>query len=126
MKTHETSRREFLTQSGALAITAATAIPTIASSNDAAEHLPSGRAEACIFIWLGGGACHIDTWDPKQKGDGGKKPGSYYDRVSSAIPGHHVGLVCHPMVCIDRSPKIRVSPGHDARIDMIEDFVTGP
>src|SRR5205823_3203253 len=40
--------------------------------------------------WLGGGACHIDTWDPKQKGDGRKKAGSYYDPVSTAIAGASV------------------------------------
>ena len=29
---------------------------------------PKGSAEHCIFIWLGGGAAHIDTFDPKQRG----------------------------------------------------------
>ena len=32
-----------------------------------------GKAEHCIFIWLGGGACQIDTFDPKRQGDGRKK-----------------------------------------------------
>jgi hypothetical protein len=48
---------------------------------------PKGQAEHCIFIWLGGGAAHVDTWDPKRKGDGHKIPGSAYDAIETAIPG---------------------------------------
>lgn len=47
-----------------------------------------GKAEACIFIWLGGGMSHIDTFDPKRRGDPVKKvPGSYYDAIDTAVPG---------------------------------------
>lgn len=50
-----------------------------------------GKAEHCIFIWLGGGAGQIDTWDPKQLGDPkAKKPGSYYPAIDTAIPGVQV------------------------------------
>lgn len=49
--------------------------------------VPKGKADACIFIWLGGGAAHIDTFDPKVRGDGKKKPGSYYDAIDTAISG---------------------------------------
>jgi hypothetical protein len=52
--------------------------------------LPLGSADACIFLWLGGGACHVDTWDPKTKGDGQKQAGSYYDAIPSAIDGASV------------------------------------
>ncbi|MEE2989452.1 MAG: DUF1501 domain-containing protein, partial [Planctomycetota bacterium] len=34
-----------------------------------AAGVPQGKADSCIFIWLGGGACHIDTFDPKRLGD---------------------------------------------------------
>jgi Protein of unknown function (DUF1501) len=51
---------------------------------------PLGKAEACIFVWLGGGAAQIDTFDPKQRGDGRKKPGSYYDSIDTAVPGVQV------------------------------------
>lgn len=50
-----------------------------------------GKAEHCIFLWLGGGAGQIDTWDPKQLGDPkAKKPGSYYPAIDTAIPGTQV------------------------------------
>ena len=56
-------------------------------ANDApTKPLPSATADSCIFLWLGGGACHIDTWDPKIKGDAkAKKAGSYYDPIPTAI-----------------------------------------
>ena len=43
-----------------------------------------GRADACIYVWLGGGAGHIDTFDPKRRGDGKNTPGSYYDAIPTA------------------------------------------
>jgi len=56
---------------------------------------PKVSADSCIFIWLGGGACHIDTWDPKTKGDAqAKRPGSYYDAIPTAVPG---AQVCQPL-----------------------------
>jgi hypothetical protein len=57
------------------------------------DGLPKGKAEHCVMVWLGGGACHIDTWDPKRKGDAkakDKKPGSYYDPIPTAIDGMQV------------------------------------
>ncbi|REJ91180.1 MAG: DUF1501 domain-containing protein [Planctomycetota bacterium] len=50
-----------------------------------------GSAEHCIFIWLGGGACQIDTFDPKRvTSDGLKDPGSAYPAIDTAIPGVQV------------------------------------
>src|SRR5581483_9957889 len=61
-----------------------------AASLHGAEALPKGKADACIFLWLGGGAAHLDTFDPKAKGDGARKPGSYYESIGTAIPGVRV------------------------------------
>ena len=50
-----------------------------------------GKAEHCIFVWLGGGAGQIDTWDPKRLGDpAAKKAGSYYKAIDTAIGGVQV------------------------------------
>jgi hypothetical protein len=54
---------------------------------------PRGRAEHCIFIWLGGGMAQIDTFDPKAMGDtkaNPKKSGSYYPSIETAVPGVRV------------------------------------
>jgi hypothetical protein len=75
------TRRDLL-KTGAAALSAA--------SLDAAETLPKGKGDACIFLWLGGGAAHMDTFDPKAKGDGHSKPGSYYDSIETAIPAVRV------------------------------------
>src|SRR5207237_9386201 len=80
-------RREFLFASGVAASSLAESSTLLA-----AEQKPRlGKAEHCIFMWLGGGAGQIDTWDPKQLGDPkAKKPGSYYPAVETAIPGVQV------------------------------------
>ena len=67
MRSANWTRRDVL-KAGASALTA--------TSLSAAETLPKGKADACIFLWLGGGAAHLDTFDPKAKGDGSRKAGS--------------------------------------------------
>ncbi len=76
------TRREFL------ATTAAASLALSQGSLRAAA--PKGKATSCIFLWLGGGSAQIDTFDPKVRGDGKKKAGSYYDSLPTAIPGAKV------------------------------------
>ena len=82
-------RREFLQSSAAIA-----AASTLSSPISAAESvLPRGRAEHCVFLWLGGGMAQVDTLDPKIRGDAKanpKKAGSYYDAIDTAVPGVQV------------------------------------
>ncbi len=89
------TRREFLlrTSQGGLGLAAGGAalagLPALAER--AKPDLPAGQAEHCIMVWLGGGACHIDTWDPKRKGDPKeRKAGSYYEAIDTAIAGTQV------------------------------------
>jgi hypothetical protein len=83
------SRREFLAASAAAAISAGAVSSTRGA--ETTETALRGKAEHCIFIWLGGGSGQIDTWDPKQLGDPkAKKPGSYYPAIDTAIPGVQV------------------------------------
>jgi hypothetical protein len=84
----------FLQQAGAAGLGfAATLVAPgrVARAEPATRALPPGKAEHCIMIWLGGGACQIDTWDPKRRGDPkAKKAGSYYEAIDTAIPGTQV------------------------------------
>jgi hypothetical protein len=87
--TASATRREFLVTSAATA--ASLALAPAARGADAKPLAPLGKAEHCIFVWLGGGAGQIDTWDPKQLGDPkAKKAGSYYPAIDTAIPGIQV------------------------------------
>lgn len=52
--------------------------------------VPKGKADACIFLWLGGGAAQIDTFDPKRRGDGKKQAGAYYGSIDTAVQGVQV------------------------------------
>ena len=81
-----TNRREFLQKSALLA--ASVSAPSLASANLVND--PKGKAEHCIFVWLGGGMAQIDTFDPKRKGDSKanpKKSGSEYDKIPTAVSG---------------------------------------
>jgi hypothetical protein len=87
------SRREFLMTTSAVGLTAAMPqfLPRAVAADDepngeSKPPFPHGKAEHCIFIWLGGGACQIDTFDPKRKGDGKQQAGSYYDAIDTAVP----------------------------------------
>ena len=67
------NRRAFLQSAGLLLSPFASSRAIAALS---AQH-PIGKAEHCIFIWLGGGMSQIDTFDPKALGDNksvSKKP----------------------------------------------------
>jgi len=77
------TRRDLLKNSGIAA--GACIAPNLKAAS--AGEMPKGKADACIFIWLGGGASHVDTLDPKVRGDGKRKAGSYYESIDTAIPG---------------------------------------
>lgn len=72
------NRRTFLASSAAIAASPLLAKPSTVR----------GKAEHCIFLWLGGGMGQIDTFDPKAKGDPkGKKAGSAYASIETAVKG---------------------------------------
>ncbi|MCY2926458.1 MAG: DUF1501 domain-containing protein [Planctomycetota bacterium] len=87
------SRREVLTRgltwAGALA--GAAAIPAWAQAltrpATASAPAPKGKARSVIQIWLAGGPCHIDTWDPKP--DAGR---DYFGQFDKPIPTNVPGI----------------------------------
>ena len=77
------NRREFLNRAALAA--GALAVPKLAGAT--AFPGPMGKAEHCVFVWLGGGYSQIDTFDAKPtRGDGKKVAGCYYDIIDTAIP----------------------------------------
>ena len=88
------NRRTFL-QTTALAGAAGMAgLPSLEAASKRKKHdieYPVGKAEHCIYIWLGGGPAQIDTYDPKKRGDAKKRvAGSYYDSIKTCVPGVEV------------------------------------
>ncbi|MEI6234579.1 MAG: DUF1501 domain-containing protein [Planctomycetota bacterium] len=78
---------EFLSRRQFIAGTAAAMAASRLRADEPAKII-KGKAEHCIFIWLGGGMSHIDTFDPKRRGDPAKKlAGSYYDSIDTAVKG---------------------------------------
>jgi hypothetical protein len=85
-------RRTFIENSSAVAAGMG-GLSSVLKAEEAAAAVPVGKAKSCIFVWLGGGACHIDTFDPKRVGDpkqGKKKPGSAYAAIDTAVSGVQV------------------------------------
>lgn len=84
------NRRAFLTHVSTAA--AAATLPAVLRAGEAAHGPvgPKGKAEHCIFIWLGGGMSQIDTFDPKKRGNSKTTPrvaGTDYDIIDTAVPG---------------------------------------
>jgi len=83
------TRREFL--GAAAAGSLAMGVAARGEESKQAAKVKLGKAEHCIFVWLGGGAGQIDTWDPKRLGEAAtKKAGSYYKAIDTAIEGVQV------------------------------------
>jgi uncharacterized protein (DUF1501 family) len=106
------TRREFLAAASGALLAAASAAPARAA---AAPIL--GKAEHCIFIWLGGGMSQVDTFDPKRMGDPkAKKPGSAYEAIATAVPDVQVCRHLHRTAAVmDRITAVRTV--HHAVID---------
>ncbi len=87
------TRRQFLERSACLGAAGALMgwTATSTASEETSEPLLRGSAEHCIFLWLGGGAAQIDTFDPKRPSkDRRKDPGSAYASIPTAISGANV------------------------------------
>lgn len=80
--------------------------PALSTPNPAEKlnEIPKGKAEHVIFIWLGGGACQADTWDPKALGNPDeRKAGSAYPSINTSVPG--IQVCEHLKMCADRMEK---------------------
>ena len=111
------TRREFLVTTATTGLAAGWGLAGVSSAMAATRKeeilYPRGKAEHCIFVWLGGGAAHIDTWDPKRVGDGKKVPGSAYPAIDTAIPGVQVcEHLRHSAKVLDRFALLR-TVNHD-------------
>mgnify|MGYP005856346267 CR=1 FL=1 len=76
---------------------------------------PLGKADACVFLWLGGGAAQTDTFDPKRLGDpDARKAGSAYRAIPTAAMG--VEVCEHLARLADRMDRVALirSLHHDA------------
>src|SRR5712691_7222638 len=82
------TRRAFLVRTSA---TLAAAALERAARAEPAPPPVRGRAEHCVFVWLGGGMAQVDTFDPKRLGDPRKRiAGSAYEAIPTVVPGVHV------------------------------------
>jgi len=106
MSMQSLNRRQFLAGSAAALASCALRSPAAVTT---APALLKGKAEHCVFIWLGGGMAQIDTFDPKRRGDPKKKiAGSYYDSVDTAVTGVQICEHLKPLApLMDRVTVVR-------------------
>ncbi|MCE5327757.1 MAG: DUF1501 domain-containing protein [Planctomycetaceae bacterium] len=62
----------------------------LAALDAASQPAPAGKAKAVIQIWLWGGPCHIDTFDPKPKA-GPEYCGPLDKPIATNVPGIQIG-----------------------------------
>ena len=83
------NRRTFLSQVAATAAVAGLTRSNLSRGATQAGLALRGKAEHCIFIWLGGGLSQIDTFSPTLERGNSKtrKRGTDYDIIDTAAPG---------------------------------------
>lgn len=91
------SRRSFLG--------AGLAVGLAAPSFGAAARRPAAKADAVIFVWLPGGVCQGDTWDPKQftpfeKGMQGSELLGTCSAISTTVDGLRIGAGLEQMAAV--------------------------
>lgn len=101
------NRRSFMS-------TSAAAMAATAVANEPSPSLPAGKADRCIFLWLGGGMAQIDTFDPKRRGDPKtREAGSDYDAIDTCVTDVQVCEHLHRVADrMDRMTAVR-SVHHD-------------
>jgi len=112
-------RREFL--GGAAAVLGGA---SLAPATTTGKPQRRATADTCIFVWLAGGMCHLDTFDPKRKGDGESVPGSYYNPIRTQVSG--VELCEHLPKIAERLDQFAVLrtlhhqfPNHTQAVDFV-------
>ena len=66
----------------------------------------SNRPRSCILVWLGGGASHVDTWDPKPDADSGVK--GEFQSIQTSLAGVRISeIMPHMARMMDKTVLIR-------------------
>lgn len=100
------TRRHFLKQTSGALLASGMINPLIANESQVPglDRISKGKAEHVIYLWLGGGACQADTWDPKALGNPKeRKAGSAYPSIKTSIEG--IEVCEHLRMCADRMEK---------------------
>lgn len=84
--------------------------------NDSIQVLPKPRPKSCIMVWLGGGASHIDTWDPKPDADSGIK--GEFGTIETVLPGVRLSEIMPNMArVLDKTVLVRSLTSPEAEHD---------
>src|SRR5215467_4806577 len=83
-----TNRREFL-KIGSLGLTGLTLPSLLRNRAEASATGKAAKDTSVVWLWLGGGATHIETFDPKMSAPAEYR--SMVGAVKTAVPGIEIG-----------------------------------
>ncbi len=98
-------RRRFLHTAAATTGLSLASSPLTRAAEGESGLPPAGKADHCIFLWLGGGMAQVDSFDPKRRGDPKtREAGSAYDPIDTCADG--VQLCEHLPQVADRMDRM--------------------
>ncbi|MFM7130455.1 MAG: DUF1501 domain-containing protein, partial [bacterium] len=88
----------------------------VGESAGLAETTSGKKPRSCILVWLGGGASHIDTFDPKPDADQGIR--GEFKSISTSVPGVFLSEVMPQLArVLDKTVLIRGLTSPEAEHD---------
>lgn len=120
-----TSRRKLL-KIGSLSLSAA-AVPSLfqpQAARAAAEPPPAanGKARSVIFLWMGGGVTHIDSFDPKP--DAPEEIRGTLSPIATSLPGVQFTEACPELAKIAHKLAVVRSFSHDSNDHLLSQAYT--
>lgn len=119
------TRRRDLLKVGSLSLSAA-ALPGLfqPTSAQAAAEPPSinGKPRSVIFLWMGGGVTHIDSFDPKP--DAPEEIRGTLSQIATSLPGVYFTEACPELAKIAHKLAVVRSFSHDSNDHLLSQAYT--
>lgn len=120
-----TARRNLL-KIGSLSLSAA-ALPGLirAPAAQAASEPPTaanGKARSVIFLWMGGGVTHLESFDPKPEAP--EEIRGTLSTIATSLPGVHFSEVCPELAKIAHKLAVVRSFSHDSNDHLLSQAYT--
>jgi len=95
-----------------------------AETSTNAKTSPQSKADSVIFLWMGGGVTHIDSFDPKPHAP--EKIRGTLGTISTSLPGAHFGEPMSQLARIADELCLVRSFSHDSNNHLLSQAYTLP
>lgn len=114
------NRRDAI-QVGALTV-AGSLLPASTNASPRRVVQPTGKAKQVLFLWMGGGVTHIDSFDPKPLAP--ETIRGSLSAISTALPGVHFTEACPNLARIAKDLCLVRSFSHDSNDHLLSQVYT--